>query len=87
MPVTNEKSVKTEYFKDVRSALSSKLNAGNVFQTIDIWAIPTVFYGAGLIQWTKEEFQQMNRKTRKLITIYGGAPPIVMYRQILYTKK
>lgn len=87
MPVTNEKSVKTEYFKDVRSALKSKLNAGNVSQLIDIWAIPTVLYGAGLIQWTKEEFQQMNRKTRKLITIYEGAPPIAMYRQILHTKK
>ena len=35
-------SVKTEYFKRVRPGLKSKLNAGNVFQGINIWAIPTV---------------------------------------------
>ena len=37
-------SVKTEYFKRVRPGLKSKLNAGNVFQGINIWAIPTVQY-------------------------------------------
>ena len=37
-------SVKTEYFKCVRPDLKSKLNAGNVFQGINIWAIPTVQY-------------------------------------------
>ena len=31
-----ERSVKTEYFKRVRSALKSKLNAGNVFQAINV---------------------------------------------------
>ena len=34
-------SVKTEYFKLVRPDLKSKLNAGNVFLAINIWAIPT----------------------------------------------
>ena len=43
-------SVKTEYFKRVRPDLKSKLNAGNVFQAINIWAIPTVQYCAGIIQ-------------------------------------
>ena len=35
-----KKSVKTEYFKPVRSALKSKLNAWNVFQAIIMWAVP-----------------------------------------------
>ena len=35
-----KKSVKIEYFKPVRSALKSKLNAWNVFQAIIIWAVP-----------------------------------------------
>ena len=34
-----KKSVKTEYFKRVRSALKSKLNAWNVLQAINIWAV------------------------------------------------
>ena len=61
------KSVKTEYFKRVES--------GNVFQAINICGVPTVRYEAGIIQWAKEELQQMNKKTRKLITIYGGRHP------------
>ena len=31
-----KKSVKTKYFKRIRSALKSKLNAGNVFQPVNI---------------------------------------------------
>ena len=69
------KDGENEYFKIVRSALKSKLNAGNVFQAINSWAVPTVQYGAGIIQWTKELLQQMDRFTRKLITIYGGLHP------------
>ena len=34
-------SVKVEYF-NARSALKSKLNAGNMFQAINIWAVPAV---------------------------------------------
>ena len=70
-----KRSVKTEYFRRVRSAVKSKLNAGNVFQAVNIWAVPTVQYGPAIIQWTKEELQQMDWKTRKLITIYGGLHP------------
>ena len=70
-----KRNVKTEYFKRVRATLKSKLNSGNVFQAINIWAIPAVRYGAGIIQWTKEELQQMDRNTRKPITIHGGLQP------------
>ena len=35
-------SVKVEYLKRVRSVLNLKLNAGYVFQAIDIWAVPAV---------------------------------------------
>ena len=39
-----KRRVKTEYFKRVRSALKSKLNAGNVFKAIYIWTVATVQY-------------------------------------------
>ena len=68
-----KRSVKTEYFKRVRSALKSKLYAANMFQAINIWAVATAQYGAGIILQTKEELQQMDRKTRKLIAIYGDS--------------
>ena len=50
-----QRSVETEYFKRVRSALKTELNARNVFQAINILTVPTAWYGAGIIQWTKLE--------------------------------
>ena len=64
--------VKGEYFQRVRAALKSKQNAGNIFQPINIWDVPTVRSKARITQWKKEELQEMNRKTRKFITKYGG---------------
>ena len=78
-------NVKVEYF-NVRSALKPKLNAGNMFQVINIWAVPAVRYGAGIVQWTKEELQQMGRKIRELITIFGGLQPKSCVDR-LHTKK
>ena len=37
-----KRSVNTEYCNRVRSALKLNLNAGNVFQAINIGAVPTV---------------------------------------------
>ena len=45
-----KRRVETEYFKRVRSALKSKLNAGNVFKAIYIWTVPTVQYAAEIIK-------------------------------------
>ena len=70
-----KRSVKIECFRRARSAFKSKLNAGNVFQAINIWAVPTVQYGAAIIQYTKEELPKMDRKIRKFVTIYGGLHP------------
>ena len=69
-------SVKTEYFKLVRPDLKSKLNAGNVFWSINIWAIPTVQYWAPLIQWTK-----------KIHHHTWVTSPKFMWRQTLHSKK
>ena len=65
-------SVKSKCFITARLALKSQLNAGNVIQAINIWAVSTVKYPAGIIKWTKKELQQIDRKTTKLIIIYRG---------------
>ena len=44
-----KRNVETEYWKRFRLTLKSKLNAGNVFQAINIWAVPTVQHRAGII--------------------------------------
>ena len=59
----------------LRATLKSKLNAKQLFQVINIWAVPTVLYSAGIIEWTKEEAKEVDRKTRKIITMYCGLYP------------
>ena len=67
-----KKNIKKEYFKRLRATLKLKLNAKRVFQAINTWAVPTVRCSAGIIEWTKQEVREMDRKSRKIITMYGG---------------
>ena len=68
-----KENVRTEYFKRLRATLTSKLNAKHLFQAINTWLMPTVRYSAGIIEWTK--VKEMDLKTRKIITMYGGIHP------------
>ena len=64
-----------EYVNRVRAILKSKLNGGNVIKAINTCAVATVRYGAGVINWTIEDLERMDRRTRKLLTIHGGLHP------------
>ena len=43
--------------------LQSKLNDGNVINTINIWAVATVRYETGIINWNKGELDKIDRQT------------------------
>ena len=38
---------------------------------MNTWAVSVLRYGAGIINWTKAELENMDKKTRKRMTIYG----------------
>ena len=42
---------------------------------INIWAVSLIRYSAAFLDWTKEEKQGVDRKTRKLITMHKGLHP------------
>ena len=42
---------------------------------MNMWAVSVLRYGAGIINWSKEELENMDRKTRKRMTIYGMLHP------------
>ena len=67
--------LRNEYFRRVRKMLKSSLNSGNVIQAINSRAVSVIRYGAGIVDWTKNELQEMDRKTRKLLTIYRSMHP------------
>ena len=64
--------VKKEYIRGVRNTLKSKLNARNIISAINSRTVSIVRYGAGIISWTKMELEELDRRTRKLMTMYGA---------------
>ena len=67
--------LRKEYYHRVRKILRSSLNAGNTIQAINSRAVSLIRYGAGIIEWTKEDTRQMDRKTRKLFTLHRSMHP------------
>ena len=55
--------------------LKSRLNSGNLFSAINTWAVALFRYSAGILEWTKAELQEIDRRTRKRLTIYKGMHP------------
>ena len=64
-----------EYKRRQRLILKSKLNGKNKVTAINTWAVAIFRYGAGIIQWTASELKDLDRKSRKTMTIYGGLHP------------
>ena len=52
----------------MRNILKSKLNGGNIISAINSRAVSMIRYGAGIINWTKMELEELDLKTRKLMT-------------------
>ena len=70
-----KEQLRKEYIRRVRNVLKSKLNRGNIISAINSRAISIVRYGAGIIKLTKNELEELNRKTRKLMSMYGAQHP------------
>jgi hypothetical protein len=70
-----KKKLKKEYLRRLRSVFGTELSATNKIQAIGALAIPVLRHGFGITKWHQEEMQKLNRKTRKLLTIYGQYHP------------
>ena len=51
------------------------MNGGNLVCGVNAWAVSLVRYSAAFGSWRKIELQAIDRKTRKLFTIYGALHP------------
>ena len=60
---------RNEYFRRVKLILRSKLNGRNKIMALNTWAVSILRYGAGILKWNKNELQEMDRKTRKFMTM------------------
>ena len=59
-----------EYRRRLRMILKSELNAKNKITAIGALAVPVLRYSFGIINWRIEELKQIDRKTRKMLTMY-----------------
>ena len=67
--------LKTEYKRRIRKVLQSKLNGGNMIKAINAWAVSLLRHSAPFVNWTKEEVREMDRMTRKTMTMNGALHP------------
>ena len=64
-----------EYKRRVRKILETKLNAGNLIKGINTWAVWLLRYSAAFLDWKKFEMEQLDRQTRKLMTMHNALHP------------
>ena len=70
-----KQKVIAEYHSRFRSVLSSHLNGHYKMIALNCYAIPVICYSAGILNWTQAELDDIDRKSRKLLTIYKGLHP------------
>ena len=67
--------VKEEYNRRVRKMLETKLNSGSVFKAINTWTVSVVRYSAAFLGWSRLQLDEIDKRTRKLLTMHNGFHP------------
>ena len=55
--------------------MKSELNSVNLVTAINTWAVSLLRYEASVIEWTQHELEIINRRTRKMMHLYGAVHP------------
>lgn len=50
-------------------------NGGNIIKIMNTWDVTAVRHTAGILDLTEEELKNMDRKTRKVMTMDGALHP------------
>ena len=67
--------------------LKSELNAGYKITAINTLAVPVLTNSFNIIDWQLQEIKKMDRKTRKLLTIYRMNHPKADVDRIYISRK
>ena len=68
-------NVSKEYIRRLRKVWKSKLNGENLVRGVNTLAVSLLRYSAAFVSRRKSELQAIDRKARKLFTIYGALHP------------
>ena len=58
-----------EYLRRFKLVMKSQLNGKNKIRAANTWAVSLMRYGAGTVKWNKEELQEIDKKSRKTMTM------------------
>ena len=58
----------TENLRWFKLVMKSQLSGKNQITAANTWAVSLMRYGARTIKWNKEELQEIDRKSRKIMT-------------------
>ena len=70
-----KEKAKAEYLRRTRKVLESKLKSGNLFKAISTCAVSLFRYSAAFMARKKEEISEIDRRTRKLLTLRKAHHP------------
>ena len=68
----NKERIVKEYKKRAKKVWKSELYAGNKVTAHNSFAVPLVSYTIGILDWTKEELQELDKATRKIMNFTGS---------------
>ena len=68
-------NVSKEYIRKLRKVLKSKLNGGNLVCGVNTRAVSLIRYSEAFVSWRRSELRAINKKIRKLFTMYGASHP------------
>ena len=62
--------ITTQYFKRLKAICKTELTPKNKIQAINQLAIPVITYGFGVIDWPQFQLNQIDVRTRKILTLH-----------------
>ena len=65
----NGRHISNRVVKAFRLFMKSQLKGKNKIKVANTWAVSLMRYGAGTIKLNKEELQEIDRKSRKFVTM------------------
>ena len=82
-----KEKIRKEYCRRVKLVLKSELNAGNKITAINTLAVPILTYSFNVVNWTLQEIRKLDRKTRKILTMYRMNHPKADVDRIYISRK
>ena len=73
--VQTKDKIQKEYLRRTWKKLKTKLTSWHLIKGINTWVIPLIGFSRPFLKWTRDEFKQMDQRTRKLMTMHKAFHP------------